>query len=25
MGKVIKICKGFWGHLGAILGVTLGG
>ena len=24
MGKVIKTCKGNWGHLGAILGVTLG-
>jgi hypothetical protein len=24
-GKVFKTCKGIWGHLGAILGVILGG
>jgi hypothetical protein len=24
-GEVIKLCKGIWGHLGAILGMLLGG
>ena len=25
IGKDLKTCKGIWGHLGVILGVTLGG